>query len=308
MLSFSERLYGLASPAGTDARFPQPILPAASALSCIDAGSYNLWCSQIYAAASGRRMPDQVAAMSFGNLALSASVLQSISPHVPKKAALDLAPWFGYYAQYFNVATIPRISALLGNAFAETGYLSILVENLNYTSASSIHATFPSHFASVQDAQPYVKQPKDLGDKIYGGSMGNAAAPSDDGYNYRGRGILQVTGKTSYTNFAHAANIAAVAQPELLEQAQYAVMSGFWYWSVNGLAPYADRFAFEELADVINYGRVKYHRVKAVKGEKPGAHKAPLRLVAPVNWTVRDQGQKMAARTIAASMLTVAGF
>jgi putative chitinase len=78
----------------------------------------------------------------------------------------------------------------------ETGWTMLpVLENLNYTTAANIRKTWPSRFASDAAAAPYVRNPKALAIKVYGGRMGNAPAPSEDGWIYRGAGLVQSTGE-----------------------------------------------------------------------------------------------------------------
>ena len=89
---------------------------------------------------------------------------------------------------------------VLATAFHETGgKMQPVVENLNYTTASQIKKTWPSRFASVAAAQPYVRQPQKLANKVYGGRMGNNT--NNDGWTYRGRGLVQITGKDNYKKY-----------------------------------------------------------------------------------------------------------
>lgn len=89
---------------------------------------------------------------------------------------------------------------VLATAFHETGgKMQPIAENLNYTSASRIRQVWPSRFASVTAAQPYVRNPQALANKVYGGRMGNTGA--NDGWLYRGRALAQITGKDNYKKY-----------------------------------------------------------------------------------------------------------
>lgn len=77
-------------------------------------------------------------------------------------------------------------------------------ENMNYTSAAQIKKTWPSRFATLEDARPFVRRPQALAVKVYGGRLGNAPAPSDDGWVYRGDGLPQLTGKANFDKFGVA--------------------------------------------------------------------------------------------------------
>lgn len=89
---------------------------------------------------------------------------------------------------------------VLATAFHETGgKMQPIEENLNYTSAARIRQVWPSRFSTVQSAQPYVRNPQALANKVYGGRMGNTGA--NDGWRFRGRGLVQITGKDNYKKY-----------------------------------------------------------------------------------------------------------
>ena len=90
----------------------------------------------------------------------------------------------------------------LATARHETGgKMQPVRENMNYTTAAQIQKTWPKRFPTMGDALPYVKQPKKLAIKVYGGRLGNAPAPSEDGWTYRGDGLPQLTGKANFDKF-----------------------------------------------------------------------------------------------------------
>ena len=89
---------------------------------------------------------------------------------------------------------------VLATAFHETGgKMQPIEENLNYTTATQIKKTWPSRFSTVQSAQPYVRNPQALANKVYGGRMGNTRP--NDGWLYRGRALAQITGKDNYKKY-----------------------------------------------------------------------------------------------------------
>lgn len=96
-----------------------------------------------------------------------------------------------------------QIAYILATVFHETGgKMQPVVENLNYTSAAQIRKTWPKRFSSIAAAQPYVRQPQKLANKVYGGRMGNDSV--NDGWTYRGRGLPQITGEDNYKKFGIA--------------------------------------------------------------------------------------------------------
>lgn len=104
---------------------------------------------------------------------------------------------------------------ILATAYHETGLaMSPNVESLNYTSAARIRAVWPSRFASVAAAQPYVRNPKALANKVYNGRMGNRSG-TDDGWDYRGRGQVHLTGRDNYKKASAATGLDLVGSPDL---------------------------------------------------------------------------------------------
>ncbi len=114
----------------------------------------------------------------------------------------------------------------LATTFHETGKTMMpIVENLNYSTASRIRAVWPSRFRSDASAQPYVKNPQALANNVYGGRMGNDG--SDDGWQYRGRGYVQLTGKDNYKKATRELKAAGykvdfVKNPDSINQPEYA--------------------------------------------------------------------------------------
>lgn len=104
---------------------------------------------------------------------------------------------------------------VLATAYHETGLaMSPNVENLNYTNASRIRAVWPSRFPSVAAAQPYVRNPNGLANKVYNGRLGNRPG-TDDGWNYRGRGQVHLTGLDNYAKAGKLLGIDLVSSPDL---------------------------------------------------------------------------------------------
>lgn len=98
-----------------------------------------------------------------------------------------------------------QLAYILATVFHETGgKMQPVVENLNYTSSAQIKKTWPSRFPTIASAEPYVRKPQALANKVYGGRMGNNA--QNDGWLYRGRGLPQITGNDNYKKFGIADN------------------------------------------------------------------------------------------------------
>lgn len=117
--------------------------------------------------------------------------------------------------KYSEMLPIRHRAYILATAYHETGLnMSPNVENLNYTSADRIRAVWPSRFSSVSAAAPYVRNPKALANKVYGGRMGNRPG-TDDGWNYCGRGQVHLTGRDNYIKAGKALGLDLVGSPDL---------------------------------------------------------------------------------------------
>lgn len=116
---------------------------------------------------------------------------------------------------------LQHLSYVLATPYHEVGSsLQPITENLNYT-AQRIREVWPSRFASVAAAQPYAKNPQALANKVYGGRLGNVSL--NDGWNYRGRALVQITGKALYTKFGELLGLDLVGKPDLALQIDTAV-------------------------------------------------------------------------------------
>jgi putative chitinase len=152
----------------------------------------------------------------------------------------------------FDIVTAPRIAAFLGQCMVESGYLVHTEEGLFYRDASRLALIFPSTFRTAADAAPYVKNPQKLASHIYAGRNGNGDEASGDGWAFRGRGLLQVTGRANYTDAAEALARPYVDQPELVAQLADACLTAAWYWHVHKLNALAEASALDEITRAIN--------------------------------------------------------
>ena len=119
-----------------------------------------------------------------------------------------------------------------------------MVENLNYT-AERLRQVFPTHFTPTM-AQRCAHNPRLVGDYAYGGRMGNAPPPSDDGYNFRGAGLSQVTGREGFDKLntflkEHGADFDILENPELIVDPDHTLECGVADWLICGCLPFAKR-------------------------------------------------------------------
>lgn len=109
-------------------------------------------------------------------------------------------------AEEAGINTPLRVQHFLSNVAVETGGLKAIVENMNYTTVAQIRKTWPSRFKSDAAAAPFVRNPRALANRVYGGRMGNAPEPSNDGYDMRGGGMMQTTGREGYRKMGFEEN------------------------------------------------------------------------------------------------------
>jgi len=139
----------------------------------------------------------------------------------------------------FDITTTPRMAAFLAQLANESGQLKRLVENLNY-SAQRLMAVWPTRFPTLDKAKLYERNPEKLANYVYAKRLGNGDETSGDGWRYRGRGVIQLTGRGNYLAAAQAIGQPLVEQPELLEQPGPAALSAAWFWKSHGLNELAD--------------------------------------------------------------------
>lgn len=133
-----------------------------------------------------------------------------------------------------------RAAHLLGQASHESGGFTITKENLYYSTPERIQAVWPSRFPTVEDAEPYAKNPQGLANKVYNGRMGNADG-SDDGWIFSGKGFIQLTGRDNYRSFASDMRLPEVMDDPSRVATDYAFDSAYWFFDKNGLFQMADK-------------------------------------------------------------------
>jgi putative chitinase len=189
-----------------------------------------------------------------------AEPLTAIARCSPDLAALWAQP-LSDAMQAYDIDSTPRVAAFLAQVLHESGGLTTLAENLRY-SAERLVQVWPTHFylpptvsPSRQDATRYALRPEALANLIYADRLGNGPALSGDGWRFRGRGLIQLTGRTNYARAGHALGVNLVEDPDLLLLPNYAAHSAAWYWSTidgNALADQGTEAAFERLTTAID--------------------------------------------------------
>jgi putative chitinase len=139
----------------------------------------------------------------------------------------------------FDVRTLHRVAAFLAQIAHESDEFRRVVENLNYT-AKRLMQVWPKRFTSLAKARRYERQPKKLANYVYANRLGNGDEASGDGWRFRGRGLLQITGCGNYRATAQALALPLEDNPELLEQPGVAALAAAHFWKSRGLNELAD--------------------------------------------------------------------
>lgn len=142
--------------------------------------------------------------------------------------------WAGVFADAIGDDTFSQDEAelddFLGQILHESAMLTRVEENLNYRSGARIRAVWPSRFPTAEAAQPFAHNPRALANKVYGGRMGNGP---EEGWTYRGRGLLQVTGRDNYAAVGKALGIDLVGDPDRLAEPDTALRASIAWWERN---------------------------------------------------------------------------
>jgi len=157
----------------------------------------------------------------------------------------------------YEINTPKRIAAFIAQCGHESGGWRVFSENLNY-SAKALNAVFPKYFKNAgRDAEEYHRQPEKIANVVYAGRMDNGDTDSGDGWRYRGRGPIQLTGKANYAAFTEDMGVDALDNPDMVsEDKKVALMSAIWFWNKNGLNKYADEGDIKTMTRRINGGYI----------------------------------------------------
>ena len=146
-----------------------------------------------------------------------------------------------------------RLAHFFSQVLHESGCMRYDMENLNY-SAKSLRAVFGKYFKTLSQAESYARQPEKIANRVYANRMGNGSESSGDGWRYRGRGLIQLTGKNNYKVFARwIGDDQVLADPDIVAS-EYAVHSAVFYWDKNNLNKVADRDDVVVMTKRINGG------------------------------------------------------
>ena len=185
--------------------------------------------------------------------------LEQLKQLLPKNPYVD--HWHRALAQLlpdYEINTPQRIAAFIAQCAHESGNFVFLKENLNYK-APTLRKLFSKYFPTDELANEYANKPNKqeaIANRIYANRMGNGDEASGDGFRYCGRGLIQLTGKSNYQNFADSLEMRVEDVPAYLATFEGAAQSACWFWESNNLNKWADTGDIKELTRRINGGYI----------------------------------------------------
>jgi putative chitinase len=167
--------------------------------------------------------------------------LDKLKGHIPDAVVAQIPDT----AAKFELNTPLRLAHFLAQAGHESGGFKAVNENLNY-GAKGLLGIFKKYFPTEQKALLYERKPEKIANLVYGGRMGNGPEVSGEGYKFRGRGYIQLTGKDNYKAFDAVVTENIIETPDLVAT-KYPLMSAAWFFHKNGLHKIADEGATDEV-------------------------------------------------------------
>jgi putative chitinase len=163
--------------------------------------------------------------------------LDKLKGHVPDSVIAQIPDT----AKKFNITTPLRLAHFLAQCGHESGGFKAVTENLNY-SAKGLKDTFKKYFISEAVATPYARNPEKIASKVYANRMGNGDEASREGFKFRGRGFIQLTGKQNYTAFGKFIGEDTISNPDLVAT-KYPLASAAFFFDSNKLWSICDKGA-----------------------------------------------------------------
>ena len=159
-----------------------------------------------------------------------------------------------YAMEKFHISeNVQRVTTFLGQVAHESSHMNRLQENMNY-SRSRLRTVWPSRFPDPESTEKYGNNPERLGNKVYANRMGNGPEQSGDGFLYRGRGLLQVTGRNNYAKMGGLIGLPSLLEmPDHLIEPRWAAMSAAAFWADADLNSLADTLTDKDIRLVVRW-------------------------------------------------------
>jgi len=165
--------------------------------------------------------------------------ISKLKGHVPDSVLTQIPE----VMEKFQINTPLRLCHFLSQCGHESGNFKAVNENLNY-GAKGLLGIFKKYFPTEAKAKEYERKPEKIANLVYGGRMGNGPEASGDGFKYRGRGYIQLTGKDNYSAFDKVVSEDIVNNPDLVAN-KYPLLSAAWFWNSRKLNELADKGSTE---------------------------------------------------------------
>ena len=162
--------------------------------------------------------------------------LDKLKGHVPDSVLLQIPDT----AKKFNITNTLRLAHFLAQCGHESGGFKLVTENLNYSS-DGLKKIFPKYFPGSLN-ESYARQPEKIANRVYSSRMGNGDESSGEGYKFRGRGYIQLTGKSNYSAFDEMVDDDIISNPDLVST-KYPLMSAAFFFDSNKLWTICDKGA-----------------------------------------------------------------
>ena len=215
--------------------------------------------------------PDTTPAPAGASILSGPFKLDKLKGHIPDAVIAQIADT----AVKFNITSPLRLAHFLAQCGHESGGFTAVQENLNYSS-KGLQGTFGKYFPTLALAEAYARKPEKIASKVYGGRMGNGPEATGEGFKFRGRGYIQLTGKANYTAFDKFVPEDTITNPDLVAT-KYPLASAAWFFDTNKLWVICDKGADDAtvtavtkrvnggtigLADRINHFKEYYNLLK----------------------------------------------
>jgi putative chitinase len=171
--------------------------------------------------------------------------LQALNAKIPLPVLAEIDT----LVEKFNVTSALRLSHFLAQCAHESGNFKLVSENLNY-SADGLLKIFPKYFKDKATADAYARKPEKIANRVYASRMGNGDEASGDGFKFRGRGFIQLTGKSNYQAFSDFIKEDCVANPDLVAT-KYPLTSAAFFFDKNKLWDICDKGATPEVVTLV---------------------------------------------------------
>lgn len=173
-------------------------------------------------------------------------------------AKTDVVPFINKYAPKYNITSERRMAAFIATTMVESANYIKYVESMNYRAARLL-AVFPKTVKNIGTAQRLVAAgQRGIANFVYGLKNGNRGRDTDDGWNYRGRGAIQITGRTNYQLVSQSTGVDYMTNPDLLSTPEHAILSAMDWWKRNGCNELADTLILNSTGTALKKVGSKY--------------------------------------------------